>query len=305
MKLKLLLIVGWCVTSCSSQPNPAEETTKTTEHHPDFSSYWYAGVAELNHYQLSQARYGEERKGDAVLIFVTEDFLPKKQVKNESADNSKSTTVLKTNYIKKFTTGIYDYSLMSSIFTPINSNEFPSTLKVSTSSQEWCGHTYLQLNKRKQNFEFTGHSYFMKEADEEGQIANVLLEDELFNRIRLDYQTIPTGEVDLLPSTQWLRLSHTAIKPQKAVISLTETEFALTLNIKYHKIEREVNIKFEKEFPNKILGWEESFPSGYGENRKIMTTTAVLDTTILSPYWSKNKNEDEKLRELLNPTDRN
>ncbi|MEX0361456.1 MAG: septum formation inhibitor Maf, partial [Allomuricauda sp.] len=46
----------------------------------DFKSYWYAGNAEITSYKLEQARYGELRDGTAVLIYVTEPFLPEKQV---------------------------------------------------------------------------------------------------------------------------------------------------------------------------------------------------------------------------------
>ncbi len=48
-----------------------------------FKGYWYQGKAELTRYQLEQARYGEIHSGDAVLIFVTENFLLDKQVKHE------------------------------------------------------------------------------------------------------------------------------------------------------------------------------------------------------------------------------
>ena len=46
-----------------------------------FSVYWNQGKAELARYELQQVRYGEIHQGDAVLIFVTEDFLKDKQVK--------------------------------------------------------------------------------------------------------------------------------------------------------------------------------------------------------------------------------
>ena len=299
MKEIVLTALFCSLITCS---NSEQKETSSFVLQETFSSYWYAGVAELNHYKLSQARYGEEREGDAVLIFVTEDFLLKKQVKDEGAKNSPSTSVLKTNYIKKFTTGIYDYSLMSSVFTPINSKEYPSTLKVSTSSQEWCGHTYLQLNKNKKGYQFSGHSYFMNEGDEEGLLSNILLEDELFNRIRINYQSIPIGELELLPSTQWLRLSHTEVIPQKATITITEmreTAEHLELKVIYHDINRVLSITFEQAFPHKILGWNESYPSGYGNHKKIMQTSAVLDTTILTPYWNKNTNNDMELRKKI------
>jgi len=40
----------------------------------EFGAYWYQGKAELTSYTLEQARYGEVHPGEAVLVFVTEDF---------------------------------------------------------------------------------------------------------------------------------------------------------------------------------------------------------------------------------------
>ena len=56
--------------------------------------------------------------------------------------------ILKLNLIKRFNTGIYDYSMMKSVFTPIPSEQqqLSKTLKVSTTRQDWCGHVYLQYN---------------------------------------------------------------------------------------------------------------------------------------------------------------
>ena len=59
------------------------------------------------------------------MIFVTEDFLTEKQVKNDHYKNPKSVSILKNNQISKFPTGIYDYSIMKSVFTPIDIKEFP------------------------------------------------------------------------------------------------------------------------------------------------------------------------------------
>ena len=47
----------------------------------EFKNYWYSGEAEITSYELEQARYGEIRQGKAVLVFVTENFLPNIQVK--------------------------------------------------------------------------------------------------------------------------------------------------------------------------------------------------------------------------------
>ena len=53
-----------------------------------WKEYWYSGKAEITSYDLEQARYGELRKGEAVLVFVTEDFLPEEQVKVNKATES-------------------------------------------------------------------------------------------------------------------------------------------------------------------------------------------------------------------------
>ena len=127
-----------------------------------FKKYWFAGDAEISSYTLTQSRYGELRSGDAVLIYVTEDFLPNTQVKaNNSGENT--IKVLKLNATKNFKTGIYPYSIMQSTFQPVYTKSQP--LKISASIQEWCGHVYAQLNKRSNTFNYTGHSYFEGEAD--------------------------------------------------------------------------------------------------------------------------------------------
>ena len=111
----------------------------------EFKSYWFNGEAEITSYKLDQSRYGEPREGTAVLIYVTEEFLPEAQVK-ANAKSDKTIPILKLNTTKKFNTGIYPYSIMQSTFYPL-SLKFPS-LKISTSIQEWCGHVYSQLSDR-------------------------------------------------------------------------------------------------------------------------------------------------------------
>ena len=110
------------------------------------NSYWSQGKAEINVYEISQNRYQENHSGQLVSVFVTEDFLTYKQVKNEQYQNKNSTKILKNIQLKKFTTGVYDYSLFSSVFTPIDRSKYPKSLKVSASSQEWCGTIYTQFN---------------------------------------------------------------------------------------------------------------------------------------------------------------
>ncbi|MDB9780148.1 hypothetical protein OAB54_07920 [Flavobacteriaceae bacterium] len=49
-----------------------------------FKTHWFDGYAEISSYSLDQSRYGEVREGNAVLIYVTEDFLKKGASKSQS-----------------------------------------------------------------------------------------------------------------------------------------------------------------------------------------------------------------------------
>ncbi|MEQ8572775.1 MAG: hypothetical protein RIB63_01840, partial [Fulvivirga sp.] len=68
------------VTSCQKKANSNHRAISSVST-PEFADNWYAGKAELVSYNLKQSRYGEVHDGKAVLIFVTEPFSKKKQVK--------------------------------------------------------------------------------------------------------------------------------------------------------------------------------------------------------------------------------
>lgn len=268
---------------------------------PRFKEYWFSGEAEINRYRLEQARYGEVREGDAVLIFVTEDFLPELQVKSESGSRAESGAwlVMKLNQIRKFVTGIYPYSLMTSTFTPLAIDRHPYSLKSSTSAQDWCGHTYLQLNYRGDAYRATLHSYFESEADRSFETGLAWLEDEMMIRVRLGPEHLPTGEVQMIPGGIFNRLRHHPARAEPATVSLDEEEAGQrTYRIEYPDLSRVVTIRFESEFPYGVLGWEETHPSGFGEPR-VMTSRAVRTAVVRSAYWWRNANADRELRRGL------
>ncbi|NNE76659.1 MAG: septum formation inhibitor Maf [Pricia sp.] len=261
----------------------------------EFKNYWYAGVAEITSYQLQQARYGETRDGEAVLIYVTEPFLPEKQVKADG-NNANNISVLKLNATKNFLTGIYPYSIMSSTFYPVSDNQH--AIKVSFSSQEWCGQVYAQLNSREK-FEIISHSYFENEADQNLEAEKTILENELWNKIRISPKDLPEGDLDIIPSFEYLRLSHKDFKPYRATATLNESAEISSYEIKYPELQRSLTIHFTSTFPYHIESWSESFKSGFGENAKQMTTTATKMKTLRTPYWQQNGNKDLSLRDSL------
>ncbi|MEN1784336.1 MAG: septum formation inhibitor Maf [Bacteroidota bacterium] len=261
-----------------------------------FKDYWYAGDAEITSYALEQARYGEMRKGKAVLVFVTEPFLPEEQVKADQSSPA-NIPVLKLNKTKNYLTGIYPYSIMSSTFYPVYDNGH--ALKSSFSAQEWCGHVYAQLNNRAEQFEFTSHSYFQGEADQELTLNSVLLEDEIWNKIRINPNSLPLGDIVILPSLESVRVQHQQLKAQNAQAALVQEGTTSQYSLKYAETDRQLTITFETAFPHQILEWEETFISGYGTNAKRMVSKATKLKTLKSAYWRQNSNEFLSLRDSL------
>lgn len=260
-----------------------------------FKEYWYAGTAEISSYKLEQARYGEIREGEAVLVYVTEPFLADKQVKADQSSAS-NIPVLKLNTTKKFLTGIYPYSIMTSSFYPVYDNAH--AIKISNSVQEWCGHVYAQLNNRDE-FEVQSHSYFESEADQEFKLTKTLLEDEIWNKIRIDPGSLPTGAIQIIPSMEYTRLHHKEFKGYKATATLANNGALTTYTIMYPTLERTLEINFSANFPYTIENWSESAPSGFGAGAKQLTTRATKITTIKTPYWQENHNSDLFLRDSL------
>ncbi|MCH4823291.1 septum formation inhibitor Maf [Gramella lutea] len=261
----------------------------------EFKDYWYSGTAEITSYELEQARYGEIRTGEAVLIYVTEDFLPEEQVKANSSE-SENISVLKLNATKKFLTGIYPYSIMQSSFYPLDGTEH--ALKVSASIQEWCGQVYTQLNNRN-NFEVTSHSYFQGEADLDFSLEKTYLENEIWNVLRIDPDSVPVGNFKMIPSLEYLRLSHKEIKAYAATGEFYTIENFNIYTLEYPELERVLKIYFSRGFPYSIEKWEESYPSGFGENVEILTSKAVKKAQIKTDYWNKNSNKNLPLRQKL------
>ncbi|MDX1438650.1 MAG: hypothetical protein R3284_01990 [Rubricoccaceae bacterium] len=265
----------------------------------EFGDYWYQGLAEITSYDLEQARYGEIRQGVAVLIFVTEPFSPSKQVKLDVAGEvgTDEVTVLKLNHTRNFVTGIYPYSMMTSSFLPIS--EGPMPLKVTATSQEWCGHTFTQLNRTSEGYRARLFSYFESEGDQDLELADVMLEDGLWSLIRINPDALPTGEIQLVPSAVYQRMSHTEIRPYTATATLSDREDGREYRIHYPDVDRTLSIFFSANHPFEISGWEETRRSGFGEGRQMLTTRAIFRAREMLAYWQLNGTEDIHYRERL------
>lgn len=306
----VLLITATFLLGCVEKPKePAEELALNSNAEVDvaeevapkvplsqeFKDYWYAGNAEITSYKLEQARYGEIREGKSVLIYVTEPFLPEVQVKADGSDSS-NIPVLKLNATKNYLTGIYPYSIMSSTFYPVHDNQH--AVKTSFSMQEWCGHVYAQLNNRE-DFEFMSHSYFEGEADQELSLDKVLLENEVWNKIRINPDGLPVGEIQIIPSLEYFRVKHQPVKAYSADASLTKNGDLKTYSITYKETERTLSINFSASFPYQIESWTEEFKSGFGAKAQTMVSKGTKLKTLKTPYWRQNSNKFVGLRDSL------
>ncbi|MGF1510731.1 MAG: septum formation inhibitor Maf [Myxococcota bacterium] len=260
----------------------------------DFGQYWYRGEAEITSYELQQARYGEIHPGHAVLVFVTEPFSRTKQVKldDPSGARNDAVTVLKLNATRKFNTGIYPYSTMTSSFSPVTGDP---TIKITTTVQEWCGHVFSQLNRTSDGYRGKLFSYFESEGDETIQLPEVLMEDALWTQIRLDPSQLPRGPVKVVPAMVHLRFAHRPFRAEAAEASVTETTDGLREFALRYAHGRELRITYRAEFPHEIEGWSETVRSG---GRRLTTRASRLER-IMSPYWRRNSTDDVALRARL------
>ncbi len=293
---------------CNTVQDQPSATTAKKEKVPGhfaggLSEYWYEGKAELNTYSLEQARYGEIHPGQVSMIFVSEDFLTDKQVKNDNYTNPNSTPIIKTNMIRRFVTGTYDYSIMSSVFTPTKVEEQPHTLKITTSLQDWCGQTFTQLNHAEGGaWEVQLRSYFEAEGDVEKSVPADFLEDEVFNRIRSGWDKLPTGTFQVIPNTSYLLMTHKKYAAHPAEVALADyvgNDFSgpalKVFTVDFGSLGRQLNVVFDADAPYVIRGWTEVINS----RGKSLTTKATLTHQVREPYWSQNSVADQSRRANL------
>ncbi len=267
----------------------------------EFADQWYQGKAEITSYQLQQARYGDIHPGEAVLIFVTEDFSREKQVKldNPAESPDDAVKIMKLNAMRSFRTGIYEYNLMRSVFTPVENTTYPNSMKVTGSFQDWCGQSWMQYNLDGNRYHVRQFSYFESEGDRDFHVDNAMLEDEIWTLIRTAPHTLPVGEISMIPGIFFTRLRHRDGKPEKAMAQLQRVGGAYTYSIAYPEFGRTLSIHFEDRFPYEISGWEEVTRSGFGEKTTVLTTRATVQKRIMSDYWKRNNPSDRALRAEL------
>lgn len=287
-----------------------------------FWDHWGDGKAEVSSYKLTIPRYGVEREGYAVLIYVTEDFSRKRQVKISHRQTGDDISVLKLNIIKKFPTGIYDYALMTSVFAPVDAwsmgaKSFPALrpIKEAFSSQEWCGVLHQQLNSAETGFRLQLHSYFEGEEDRDEIVPYrdaMGTEDGLFVAVRELVDELPDGALKLVTGAQVSRLQHGPRTLENFNVTRDDTpsvldtalgridvrQFSVAANTEGHP--RRYDFSVERAYPHRIIRW--SIDSGSGKGPRV--ERAEIVASLRTPYWQQQSLEDVSLRKQLRiPTD--
>lgn len=301
--IALLTAIICCTGACRQNPSDVDapaaavssvfHSSASVERPESWDEYWYGGLAELNVYRTTQRRYGEDREGQTVLVFVTEPFLAIKQVKDDGlAMSEESVSVMKLNRLERFSTGVYDYAIMQSVFTPVSRDRYPNTLKTTLSVQDWCGQVWAQYNLREGDYQVEYRSYFQSESDQQFSYNAVLLEDELPNLVRLNPERLPTGRVSLIPSEKYGRLHHKSTEPRRATFSFSESEAGRVLVVDYANLDRVIRYIYEADFPHRLERWT-VMQDG------VVDFDAVRTATLREPYWQQNGTRFAPMRDSL------
>ncbi|MGQ0644035.1 MAG: hypothetical protein ACT4O3_00890 [Elusimicrobiota bacterium] len=291
------LVLAWPVLLASAALGPLQAAPFDRE----FWKHWGDGRAELAGYDLVYPRYGELRRGTAVLIYVTEPFSKSLRVKADPGRRPKSdeVPVLKLNAVLDFPTGVYDYNLMTSAFValkPLAGRPAGSPAKASFTSQEWCGHVYGQLLFGSRSVRHDSHSYFDGEADRREELPyppDGVSEDILFLWARgLAAPFLAPGERregSLLLSLAEARLGHKPLSWEKASFSRRAEPVRLqvpagSFAAEVYQVEtvsgRRWTFYKEAEAPGRLLKWE----AGDGQAGELVASERMA-------YWEMNGEE--------------
>lgn len=264
-----------------------------------FWDHWGDGRAELSSYRVTLSRYGEHREGELVLIYVTEPHDRRTWIKDDDAESPHRVEVLKLNASWKFLTGIYPYSVMTSVFSPVDDwgGERFRPVKIALSVQEWCGNYVHQLWTGPGALRELRVSYFAGQGERletRGVPPGTLYEDGLLTQLReLDGAFAGGGDWEgrIVPSLWNVRRGLAPAEPVPATItrrdSVAPDDRRITrFTLRYGDYSRTYDVEAAE--PRRILGW----------------TTTAGDTVELAetrrlPYWRLNDRDGVRYRSEL------
>ena len=257
-----------------------------------FTRAWSDGRAELSGYRARVNRYGEMREGELVLIYVTEPMDRRTWVKDDAVAAPHRVGVLKLNASLRFQTGVYPYSVLTSVFAPVDRyrDEAFAPVKITLSVQEWCGHVFHGVWPGDGRAAEQVMSYFAEEGERRRDVATpagTLYEDALLIQLReLDGPFAGGGDWRgaLVPSLWSIRRAHRPTAAVEATITRSRAQrdgaAVHRFVLRHGEFTRTVDV--ETDGARRVLGWQASD----GEDVRLVRTARL-------PYWQLNHNGDE------------
>lgn len=264
----------------------------------EFWDHWGDGKAELSSYEGEMRRYGELRDAETVLIYVTEPHDRRDWIKENDAPEEHEVNVMKLNHVLTFQTGIYPYSIMTSVFSPVDDwgRARFQPAKIVLSSQEWCGNVWHGVWPGPDRFYSEIRSYF----DSEGESSSIveaseetLYQDGLLIQLRELDGEFNGGEDwkgKIVPSLWANRKAHTDLEPVSATIERKDAELDGTKVTRFVLEYGDTTITYdiEKADPHRVLRWKHSNGSHFR-----------LQKTKRLPYWRLNNPGGKKHRKQI------
>ncbi len=254
------------------------------------NALWDDGRAEIDAYDAALRRYGIPRTFTAYLIVVKEDLSRRQMVKADpDHDPGDLFTVLKLNHVINYQTGIYSYHQMASCFFDRSTMDL---VKLSLTSNEWCGNTYKEYTRRGGKGELHVHTYWDNQAEATYNVPagpDVVFYDQLPLWIR----SLPQAP----GTTRALRLLPTQIEskgpkpePQAATLLAAREEVVVAPAGGFRALRWELRTGGERpdmywtarDYPYVLVAWDRPDGGGYR-----------LKWTQRLAYWTLNHPGDE------------
>jgi len=160
-----------------------QETNKT------FTDYWKKGKIEITKYELKEDSI---LVGEGSLTFSI-DYV-------EGVNKTDSIQVLHSDFTGKIHKENYDYSAMTSTYSPLNQTLRPHATKVINSVQELAINSFLELSQIPKFYEIESDNTFKEKTKKHFILEKRNLEDELWAKIRMNPDDLPTGDIEIIPS---------------------------------------------------------------------------------------------------------
>ncbi len=316
----LSLLLAFALAACASPPSPGPSVAwpdaPVGGASPAFWAAWGDGNAEVATYAASVMRYDSLRDASVVLVTVTEPADRRTWIKDDGAEGDDRVDVVKLNHMETFQTGVYPYSVMTSVFMPVADygaavgGRF-APAKITLTAQEWCGHVWHGVWPGRTadgagGFRASMRSYFAEEGETDRVAVapdGTLYEDALFVQLReLDGGRFNGGadwRGSLVPALWRQRVAHDTLAPVAATItradttaaapggaSVAATRFRIAYTGTRGPFARTLVV--EAAAPHRILGWTTT----EGERVRLVRTLRI-------PYWRLHGPSDLRWRDSL------